>query len=146
MAGSGLAAGLTTFARVALIGFVLTTSSGCLVSIGGCGDDEAAAFDEIEHYAGTDLQPKDDGLGSCGAAFTTRDDPSAVIEHYRSRLEAAGWAIDPPEPSPPPGLTDGIEGQSISLGARKGTMVFSVSAELLGQPQTNFVVHVGDSG
>jgi hypothetical protein len=130
--------------RCALIGLLVVTSSGCLVSIGGCSAAEAAYFNEIQHYGGAELVPENDGLGSCGASFTTRDDPNLVIEYYRSTLEAAGWAIDPLLPSPPP--DGGIEMQSLGLSARKATILFSVSAEILGAPETTFVIHVGDSG
>jgi len=128
--------------RIALIGLVATTTSACLISLGGCSSEEAVYFNEIEHYSGAELVPEDDGLGGCGATFSTSDDPDLVIEHYRSRLEAAGWAIDPPEPSP----LDGVEMQSVSLGARKGTMGYGISAEILGGPKTVFVIHIGESG
>ena len=94
----------------------------------------------------SELVPEDDGLGSCGAMFSTLDDPDLVIEHSRSRLEAAGWAIDPPLPPPPAPPEDGIEMQSVWLGARKETMGYGVSAEILGGPETVFVIHVGESG
>jgi hypothetical protein len=125
-------------ARIALVGFLLAAISGCATSADGCSSEEAATFNEIEHYGGVELAPEDDRLGGCGATFTTRDDPELVIEHYRSELDLAGWAIDPPEPLP----SDGAEMQSVSLGARKGTMGLGVSAEILGGPETEFVIHV----
>jgi len=129
-------------ARIVLIGFLGTITSACVIDTGGCSSEEAATFNEIQHYAGAELAPKDDGLGGCGAAFFTGDDPNLVIQHYRSRLEAAGWTIDPPEPSPP----DGAEVQAVSLGARKGTMGLGVSAEIiLGRSETEFVIHVRES-
>jgi len=128
--------------RIALVGFLVTTTSACVISIGGCSSEEAALFNEIEHYGGAELVPEDDGLGGCGASFSISDDPDLVIDHYRSRLVAAGWAIDPPDPPP----LDGVEMQSVSLGARKGTMGFGISAEILGGPEILFVIHVGESG
>ncbi|MDQ2941461.1 MAG: hypothetical protein M3R05_04640 [Chloroflexota bacterium] len=132
--------------RIALVGLLVTTTSACLVSIGGCSSEEAAYFNEIEHYGGAELMPEDDGLGSCGASFTTSDDPDLVIEHYRSRLQAADWAIDPPLPSSPPASADGIEMQSVGLSARKGTIGYGVSAEIFGGSENVVVIHVGDSG
>ena len=128
-------------ARIALIGFLGTTTSACLVDVGGCTSDEVATFHEVQHYEGVELVPTGDGLGGCGASFTTSDDPDLVIQHYRSTLEAAGWTIAPPEPLPP----DGGAISSVSLGAYKGTIGFSVSAEILGRPETEFVIHVRES-
>lgn len=142
-----MTAGMTTtvhrLVRMALIGLLVTTTSACLISIGGCSSEAAwYAFHDVEHYDGAELEPED-GLGSYGASFSTSDDPDLVIEHYRSRLEAAGWAIDPPLPSPP--TEDGSETQTVSLSALKGTIRYSVSAEILGEPETVFVFHVGES-
>ena len=132
--------------RIALLGLVLASASACLISLGGgCSAEEAAHLNEVDHYGGAELVPEDDGLGSCGASFSTADDPELVIEHYRSRLEAAGWAVDPPPASPPP-LEEGIELETVFVSARKGTMLYSVSAEILDAPETDFVIHVGDSG
>lgn len=83
--------------RIAFAGLVLT-SAACLTSIGPCSSEEAAAVNAVEHYGGAELEPKNDGLGHCGATFVSADDPSLVIEHYRSKLEAAGWTVDPPQP------------------------------------------------
>ncbi|MDQ2933993.1 MAG: hypothetical protein M3R49_03245 [Chloroflexota bacterium] len=132
--------------RIALAGLLVTTTSACLISIGGCSSEEAAHFNDVEHYGGAELVPEDDRLGSCGASFSTTEDPDLVIEHYRSRLEAAGWTIDPPLPSPPPPPEGGVEIQSVWLSAHKGTIGYGVSAEILGGPETVFVIHVGDSG
>jgi len=144
---AGMTATVDRLVRIALIGLLVTTTSACLISIGGCGSEEAAYFDVVEHYGGAELVPEDDGLGSCGATFRTSDDPDLVIEHYRSRLAAAGWAIDPPLPSPPPPPPeDGIEiMQSVWLSAHKGTIWYGVSAEILEGPETVFVIHVGES-
>jgi len=136
-----MTAGVQRHARVALLGFLITTTSACAIGTGGCSSEEAATFNDIQQYAGAELVPKDDGLGGCGATFFTGDDPNLVIQHYRSRLEAAGWTIDPPEPSPP----DGAELQAVSLGARKGTMGLGVSAEILGRPEIEFAIHVRES-
>lgn len=132
------------FARTALGLFVLLASSACLISIGGCSSEEASYFSEVEHYGGVELEPEDDGLGRCGASFDTTDDPEVVIEHYRSRLEDAGWTIDPPPPPPPAGPGDVAQMATVTLSARKGTVGYSVSAELFGRSETNFVIHVGD--
>ena len=98
---------------------------------------------QIEHYGGAELVPEDDGLGGCAVSFSTTDDPDLVIEHYRSTLQAAGWTIDPPMDVPlgdPEG--HGTQLQSVSISARRGIYGCSVSAELLGAPETNFVIHV----
>lgn len=134
-------ASVQRLARIALIGFLCTITAACVIGTGGCSTEEAATFSEVQHYAGTELVPKDDGLGGCGASFTTSDDPDLVIQHYRSRLEGAGWTIDPPEPLPP----DGVEIQSVSLGAHKETMGFGVSAEIVGGPETEFVIHIREN-
>ena len=127
--------------RGAIIGLLVTTTSACIVSTGGCTSEEAATVNGVQLYGGAELVPTDDGLGGCGASFTTSDDPALVIEHYRSRLEAAGWAIDPPEPLPP----EGGEIQSVSLGARKGRMGIGISAEIIPGAETTFVIHVRES-
>lgn len=140
---TGMTAIIHRLVRIALIGLLATTTSACLIIIGGCSSEAAwYAFHHVEHYDGAELEPED-GLGSFGASFSTSDDPDLVIEHFRSRLEAAAWAIDPPLPSPP--REDGIEMQTVSLSAHKGTIRYSVSAEILGEPETVFVIHVGES-
>lgn len=138
---AGMPAIVHRLVRIALIGLMVTTVSACLISIGGCSSAEAAAFNEVRHYGGAELVPEDDGLGGCGASFSTGNDPNLVIEHYRSTLEAAGWTIDPPLPSPLPPPEDGI-----GLGARKGMLGFGVSAEMVGEPETIFVIHVNEGG
>lgn len=132
--------------RMALIGLLAVSASACLVSIGGCSSAEASALNEVEHYGGAELVAEDDGLGSCGATFSTGDDPDLVIEHCRSKLQSAGWTIDPPQPSPPPVPSeDGVDVGSISLSAHKGTMGYVVSPETFGATETTFVIHVGEA-
>lgn len=65
-------------------------------TLGACSAEEAAAFNEIDHYGGITLQPQDHYNGVCGATLTTTDDPEAVLEHYRDEWTAAGWTLDPP--------------------------------------------------
>ena len=103
----------------------------------GCSAEQADQMSQIEHYRGAELVPEDDGLGGCGASFTTTDDPDLVIEHYRSTLAAAGWTIDPPESA-------GAQLQSVSISAYRGNYGCSISAELLGAAETNFVIHVNN--
>jgi hypothetical protein len=126
---------------IALLALLVATASACVLGLGGCSAEEADQLSRVEHYGGAELVPEDDGLGGSGAAFSTADDPDLVLEHYRSTLEAAGWTIDPDLPSPPPG-GGGDELESVSLSARRGSYGLSVSAELLGAPETNFVIHV----
>jgi hypothetical protein len=130
---------MTTIVRRAtvliLIALLAATTSACFFAIGGCSAEEADQLSRMSHYAGAELVPEGDGLGGCGAAFTTTDDPALVVEHYRSTLEAAGWTIDAP-----PG--DGESDAAVSLSARKSPYGMSVSAELLGEPETNFVIPV----
>jgi len=130
-------------ARIALGALLLTTTSACFLGMSGCSAEMADQLSQIEHYGGAELAPEDDGLGGCGTSFTTTDDPDLVIEHYRSTLAAAGWTIDPPMDVPPGGPEgDGSQLQSVSISARRGIYGCSVSAELLGAPETHFVIHV----
>ena len=129
-------------ARIGLTALLVTTTSACLLGMSGCSAEVADQLSQIEHYGGAELAPEDDGLGGCGTSFTTIDDPDRVIEHYRSTLEAAGWLIDPPLSAPPaPPEGDASQLQSVSVSARRGIYGCSVSAELLGAAETNFVIH-----
>ncbi len=100
------------------------------------------AINAVEHYNGAELEPRNDGLGHCGATFTSTDDPSLIIEHYRSKLEAAGWTVDPPQPAP---SGDGIDVPRASVSAHKGTMSYSVSGDTPGEVENQFMIRVADA-
>src|SRR5688572_23460068 len=74
---------MTTIVRRAtvliLIALLATTTSDCFFAIGGCSAEEADQLSRMSHYAGAELVPEGDGLGGCGAAFTTTDDPALVV-------------------------------------------------------------------
>jgi hypothetical protein len=107
--------------------------AGCLTAgPGACGSDEAAAFNEIDHFGAEQLTPKDHPLGGCGATFSTDADPAVVVEHYQAVLPASGWTLEDPE--------------SLGVSASKGNLTFNIGAEVLdGDEPTTFSIRVGKS-
>jgi hypothetical protein len=107
--------------------------AGCLTAgPGTCGSDEAAAFNEIDHFGTEQLRPKDHPLGGCGATFSTDADPAAVIDHYQTALSASGWTVEDPESS---GVT-----------ASKGNLTFNIGTEVLETNEpTTFSIRIGKS-
>jgi hypothetical protein len=113
---------------------------------GGCSSEEAAAFNEIDHYGEQALEPVDHPYGICGAVFTSDDDPDLIIEHYETVLPEAGWTVRGAESGPITAEGGQQIGTSINLGATKGTLTFSLGAELLDGPEPpTFNVLVGES-
>lgn len=121
--------------------------AGCLTAgPGACSAEEAAAFNEIDHFGEEPLVPEDHPYGICAATFTTDVEPNVIIGHYRTVLRQAGWTVQEAESSP---ITDegGAQvGTSIGLAAAKGTKTFSLGAELLvdGAEPPTFNVLVGE--
>jgi hypothetical protein len=111
--------------------FISLLLAGCLTAgPGACGSDEAAAFNEIDHFGGESLTPKDHPLGGCGATFSTDADPAAVIDHYQTVLSASGWTVEDPESS--------------NVSASRGNLTFNIGAEILaGSDSTTFSIRVG---
>ena len=109
---------------------VVVLVAGCLnAGPGACTAEAAAAFNEIEHYGGIELQPEDYPLGGrCVASFISADEPEVVLDYYRAKWTAAGWTLDPSPPlaTPPPG--DGVDFVFGSASARKGGLIYSVTA------------------
>ena len=99
-------------------------------AFGACTPAAAAAFNEIEHYGGINLEPKDYPLGGrCVANFTSADQPQVVLDYYRAQWTAGGWTLDPSTPlaTPPPGedVSDFVFG---GASAHKDGMTYSVTA------------------
>jgi hypothetical protein len=115
---------------------------------GGCGPEEAAAFNEIDHFGDQTLVPQDHPYGICGATFTSDADPDLIVAHYQDVLSDAGWTVQDPESFPITEEGSGQVGTSLNLSATKGSMTFSLGAELLldaTEPPT-FNILVGESG
>jgi hypothetical protein len=134
--------------RFALLGLltpaVLLTA--CLGSPpGACTAEEAAAFSAISRYGNEELVPQAHPGGACADTLVTSDDPDAVIEHYRSAFEAAGYTMDGLESSPITDESGATVGRGVSLQASNASKTAVVSAEVFdGQEPTTFVVLVGD--
>lgn len=112
-------------------------AAGCLQSaFGACSPEEAAAFNEIDHYGGIKLQPQDHPYGVCTATFSTADQPEAVLDHYRAQWTAAGWSLNPPEPSPPPPPEGEEIMELVEASATRDGMTYRVSVELIGEEPT----------
>ena len=127
-------------------GFGAALAAGCLNSASGaCSAEAAAAFNEVEHYGGIELQPEDYPLGGrCAASFNAADPIDGVLDHYRAEWTAAGWTLDPAVPlasAPPSGadLPDFVFG---GASARKDGMTYSVTAQLGGE-EVQYVLLVG---
>jgi len=125
---------------------ILLLLAGCLQGgPGGCSAEEAAAFNQIDHFEA--LVPEDDPFGVCGASFTTDADPQAVVSHYQALLAGAGWAVDEPIDGPMTDEDGKQVGSSIELTAAKGSMTFSLMAELFERDARHtYNVRVGLSG
>jgi hypothetical protein len=114
---------------------------------GGCSVEEAAAFNEIDHFGEHALQPEDHPYGICGATFTSDVDPDVIIDHYQLALTEAGWTVQDAESSPVTAEGGGRLGTAVTLTAAKGSMTFSLGAELLEGPEPpTFNILVGESG
>jgi hypothetical protein len=123
---------------------VVALAAGCLSAAPyGCSPDEAAAFNEIDHYAGITLQPQDSPFGVCFASFRTADPPEVVLDHYRAQWTAAGWSLNPPEPSAPPRPEgEDVIGVAAASATRDG-MTYSVSAELIRGQESEYSLLAG---
>lgn len=124
---------------------VAALAAGCLnAAPGACTPEAAAAFNEIEHYGGINLEPKDYPLGGrCVASFTSADQPEVVLDYYRAQWTAAGWTLDPTLPlaSAPPageGSSDFVFG---GASARKDGMTYSVT--VFKEQETRYELLVG---
>ena len=128
--------------------FTTILLAGCLTAgPGGCSSEEAAAFNEIDHFGEQSLVPEDHPYGICGATFTSDVDPDLIIEHYQSVLPDAGWTVGEVESSPITAGGGDQVGTGIGLAATKGTMSFSIGAELIdGAEPPTFNILVGESG
>lgn len=120
-------------------------TAGCWNSaLGACNAEAAAAFDEIDHYGGINLEPEDYPLGGrCVASFTSADEPEVVLNYYRAQWTAAGWTLDPlvPLASAPPegdGAADFVFG---GASAHKDGMTYSVTA--FKEQETRYELLVG---
>jgi hypothetical protein len=123
--------------------------AGCLTAgPGGCSSEEALAFNEIDHFGEGLLVPQDHPYGICGATFTSDVDPEVVIEHYQATLPEAGWKVQEPESSTITAEGGDQVGRSINLSAAKGSMTFSLGAELIvdSAQLPTFNILVGESG
>ena len=131
-----------------IAGFFTILLAGCLTAgPGGCSSGEAAAFNEIGHFGDQALVPEDHPYGICGATFTSDVDPDLIIEHYQTVLPEAGWTVQAVESSSITAEGGDQIGTAISLGAAKGSMSFSLGAELLeGSEAPTFNILVGESG
>lgn len=117
--------------------------AGCLTAgPGACTQEARAAFNEIEHYDGIDLEPQDYPLGGrCVASFTSADDPAVVFDYYRAQWAAAGWLVEPSEPlatPPAEGVVDFVFGLA---SARKEGMTYWVTA--FKEEETRYELLVG---
>jgi hypothetical protein len=120
-------------------------AAGCLNSaFGACTPEAAAAFNEIQHYGGISLEPKDYPLGGrCVANFTSADQPEVVLDYYRVQWTAAGWTLNPSAPlATPPAGEGGSDFVFGMASARKDGMTYSVTAQLNGQ-EAKYVLLVG---
>ena len=122
--------------------------AGCLTAgPGGCSPEEAAAFNAIDHFGEEALVPEDHPYGICGATFTSDINPDLIIEHYQSVLPDAGWTVGEVESNAITAEDGDQVGTGIGLAATKGTMTFSLGAELLdGAEPPTFNILVGESG
>ncbi len=127
--------------------FTALVLTACLTAgPGGCSSEEAAAFNEIDHYGEQALVPVDHPYGICGAVFTSDDDPTLVVEHYETVLPEVGWTVQGAESAPITAEGGEQIGTAISLGANRGSMTFSLGAEILDGPEPpTYNVLVGES-
>jgi len=131
-----------------LIGAVATCvailAAGCLTAgPGACTSEAATAFNEIEHYDGIDLEPKDYPLGGrCVASFTSADEPAVVLDYYRAQWTAAGWTLDPATPLATPPAEDAVDFVFGWASARKDGLTYSVTA--FKEEETRYELLVGE--
>lgn len=85
---------------------------------------------------GIKLQPQDHPYGVCTATFSTADQPEAVLDHYRAQWTAAGWSLNPPEPSSPPPPEGEEIMELVEASATRDGMTYRVSVELIGEEPT----------
>ena len=135
-------------ARQALaFGFgAILLAAGCLNSaFGACTAEAAAAFNEIEHYEGIELEPEDYPLaGRCAAGFNSSEPIEDVLDHYRAEWTAAGWTVEPEVPlaSAPPSGADVPDFIFGGASATKDGMTYSVTAQLAGD-EVQYTLLVG---
>jgi len=135
---------LSRFPRSAVLTPAILLAA-CLGSPGGCSAQEAAAFNAISHYGNDALVPEPHPYGVCADSLVTDDDPDAVIEHYRSAFEAAGYTIHGLWSSPITDESGATIGRSVQFQARDGSMTANILAEVIDGQETTFNVLVGDS-
>lgn len=117
----------------------------CLGRPGGCSGEEAEAFMAIAYYGDEALMPEPHPYGVCADTLVTEDDPDAVIDHYRSAFEAAGYTVIGLESNPMTDESGATVGRALELLASNGSMTASVGAEVFDeQGTTTFSVLVGD--
>jgi hypothetical protein len=125
---------------------VALLAAGCWNSaFGACTPEAAAAFNEIGHYGGIQLEPEDYPLGGrCAATFNSADPIATVLDHYRAEWTAAGWTVAPSSPlaSAPPSGADVPDFDFGEASARKDGMTYSIRAQL-DRDDTRFVLLVG---
>jgi hypothetical protein len=121
-------------------------AAGCLNSApGACTAEAAAAFNEITQYGGIKLEPQDYPLGGrCAATFTSADQPSAVLDYYRTQWTAAGWSLNPSSPlaSAPPAGDEAPDFVFGGASAHKNGMTYWVTAQL-NRDEITYVLLVG---
>jgi hypothetical protein len=125
------------------IGVASLLLSGCLGG-GSCSAAAAAAFNAIDHYGDEELVPEDHPNGGCADTLVTDDEPDAVIEHYRSAFERAGYVVDEIEPVPMVDESEDVIGRTVGLEATSASMRAAVSAEVFEGQDTTFVIFVNE--
>lgn len=133
--------------RTAIVGLALACTamlSACLGPLfpGECSDEERAAFESFDHYGADPLVPDDDGLGGCRGTFASVADSQDVIEHYEAALGAADWDVDRSFVGPILDQAGTRLGSTVDLEATMGSMVATVTAELLDDELGQWVVIV----
>ena len=116
----------------------------CLQGTPTCSDSAAAEFRSLEHYKGARLEPQPHVYGACNATFVSSDDPNAVLEAYRSELEASGYTVRSAFTTPIMDETEAIVGQMVSLDAKSKSFFVSVSAEVFDGQEATYNVFVDD--
>jgi hypothetical protein len=116
----------------------------CLLGTHPCSDSAAAEFRSLDHYRGLELEPQPHVTGACNATFVTADDPNAVLEAYRSELEASGYTIGNVSSTPVVGENETIVGQEVYLDAESDSFFASVSAVVFDGQEATYNVFVDD--
>lgn len=100
----------------------------------------------IAHYGNEELEPEPHPFGVCADSLVTADEADAVIDHYRSAFEAAGYALAGLESTPMMDESGATVGRGVLLQASNGSMTASIGAEVFdGEETTTFSVLVGDA-